>query len=297
MRIVTTASAGATCPLCGGAGRTWTRRPGRELRRCAACRFAWIPEGVMRTARGTSIYEDEASLFMTAGQADYYRDDSTVEAARHKLAWVRQGTPAGARLLDVGASFGYFVREAATCFDAIGVEPSPPVVRWAADRLRAPVECGSIAEDRPDFHGRFDVITMFDVLEHVADPGAALRRCRQYLTAGGRLFITTPDTGSVMARLLGTHWYYIDLIEHVSLFNAANLTRLLADTGFVVASRRTIGRRYRFSYIERRLGALAADAPLLRAVHLASMPLRLLPGARVSLNLGDVMGVEARAAS
>jgi 2-polyprenyl-3-methyl-5-hydroxy-6-metoxy-1,4-benzoquinol methylase len=250
----------------------------------------------MRTDGGTSIYEDEASLFMTADQADYYRDNSTEEAAQRKLAWVQQNAPRGARLLDVGASFGYFVKAASTWFDAVGIEPSPPVVRWAAANLRVPVERGSIEEDRPEFHGRFDVITMFDVIEHLGDPRAALRRCREYSSPQGRLFITTPDTGSFMARLLRSHWYYNDLVEHVSLFDAANLTRLLADTGFVVRSRRTIGRSYRLSYIERRLGQLAHDAVVLRALHLASRPLRLLPAASVTLNLGDVMGLEAAVA-
>ena len=72
----------------------------------------------------------------------------------------------------------------------------------------------------------------------------ALQRCHRYLTPGGHLFITTPDTSAPVARLLGSHWYYIDLLEHVSLFSPANLTRLLAECGFRVVERRTIGRRY-----------------------------------------------------
>jgi hypothetical protein len=113
------------------------------------------------------------------------------------------------------------------------------------------------------------------------------------LTDGGYLFITTPDASAPIARLLGSHWYYIDLLEHISLFTTANLIRLLRDCGFRVLERRTFGRRYRLSYIERRLQGLARDSLLLRAAHVAALPLRLAREARVTLNLGDVTGIVA----
>ena len=115
----------------------------------------------------------------------------------------------------------------------------------------------------------------------------------RYLTRGGHLFITTPDAGAPVARLLGSHWYYVDLLEHISLFTAANLARLLQECGFRIIERRTIGRRYRVSYIERRLRDLSRDSRLLRAAHVAALPLRLAREARITLNLGDVAGIVA----
>ena len=261
------------------------------MRRCASCRFAWVREGLARTASGRSIYDDDAPIFAT--ETDYYHDESTIDAARDKLQWVRRSVPDGAALLDVGANFGYFVKEAATCFDAIGIEPSARAVEWAQAHLNAPLLAGSIDAPPADFRARFDVLTMFDVIEHVPDPRAALERCRECLKDGGRLFLSTPDAGSVMARLLGRQWYYVDLIQHISLFSEANLRRLLAETGFAVVDTRRFGRRYRFSYIERRLRQLSADTPVLRAAHLASLPLRLWPDARVAINLHDVIGIAA----
>lgn len=284
-------TAAPPCPLCGSASRIWIRRFDRELAKCAKCAFAWVPAGVMRTPGGRSIYEDDSAFFMTEEQSDYYRDNSTLDAARDKMRWVASLSRRGGRLLDVGANFGFFAREAAAAFDVTGMEPSPQVVAWGRAHLQAPVEVGSIEEDRPDYHGRFDVITMFDVIEHLPNPRATLERCAAYLAPGGRLFITTPDSGSLMARLFGSAWYYVDLVEHISLFNAANLVGLLEATGFRLVHRRTIGRRYKLSYIEYRLGQIAADSLLLRIAHVASLPLRLLPGVRVPLNLGDVVGL------
>lgn len=199
----------------------------------------------------------------------------------------------GGALLDVGANLGHFIQQAQQQYKAIGIEPSAAVVAWGRERLDVCLERGSIETDNPAYVGRFDAVTMFDVIEHLPDPRAALQRSRRYLTDGGHLFITTPDAGAAVARLLGSHWYYIDLLEHISLFTAANLTRLLRECGFRVIAQRTVGRRYRLSYIERRLGQLSRDSRLLRALHVATLPLRLARDARIALNLGDVTGIVA----
>lgn len=245
----------------------------------------------MRTDDGRSIYESDR--FIVDEQADYYRDASTLDAARDKLAWVVRHSRGGGRLLDVGANLGYFAREAATRFDAIGIEPGAQTVSWGREHLGAPVQVGSIEDPHPEFTRRFDAITMFDVIEHLPDPAQALARCREWLAPGGRLFLTTPDTGSLMARLLGRHWYYIDLTEHISLFSRQSLSTLLARTGFRIVATRTIGRSYKLSYIERRLGQLSTDAWALRPLHVLSLPLRFATRGRIPLNLGDVMGVVA----
>ena len=137
------------------------------------------------------------------------------------------------------------------------------------------------------------MVTLFDVIEHLPDPRSALERCRGYLKRDGYLFITTPDAGALTARLLGTHWYYIDIVEHVSLFSTANLATLLRECGYRLVEHRTIGRSYRLSYIERRLSQLARESALLRIVHLASLPLRLAGNLRVPISAGDVMGLVA----
>jgi hypothetical protein len=106
--------------------------------------------------------------------------------------------------------------------------------------------------------------------------------------------VTTPDSGSVAARLLGRHWYYVDLKEHIGLFNRRNLTGLIESRGFTVVETRTIGRRYRFSYIERRLAFLASQgSTLLSVLHAAALPLRLAPQWTLPLNFGDVAGIVA----
>ena len=281
------------CLICGGTGSLWTESRGRQLIRCGTCRFAWVPQGVGRTGTGESIYESDEPIFFTDIQSDYYRDEATVHAARAKLRWVTRFVAPGRALLDVGANLGHFIQQAQQQYEAIGIEPSAAVVAWGREHLDVCLEQGSIETDNPAYVGRFGAVTMFDVIEHLPDPRAALQRSRRYLTTGGHLFITTPDSAAPVARLLGSHWYYVDLLEHISLFTTGNLTRLLRECGFRVLERRTFGRRYRLSYIERRLRGLSRDSLLLRAAHVAALPLRLAQGARITLNLGDVAGIVA----
>jgi 2-polyprenyl-3-methyl-5-hydroxy-6-metoxy-1,4-benzoquinol methylase len=285
----------AACLVCGGAGTPWLERRGRRMVRCDACGFAWVPEGVLHTSRDLSIYEDE-DLDLYAQDRDYYRDVGAVDAAREKLEWVTRFSRPDGRLLDVGANVGSFVREAMNRFDAVGIEPNARTVAWGQEHLGARLEVGSIFEEAPQYVGRFDAVTVFDVIEHLDDPAAALRQCRRYLAPGGRLFITTPDMGSVGARLQGRAWYYLDLDQHISMFPAAGLVRVLASEGLRVIDRRSFGRRYRFSYIERRLKDLSHQSAFLRLAHVAALPLRLAPERHVPINLGDVVGLVAEAA-
>lgn len=281
------------CPLCRGGSRLWSRPGPRELWRCRDCQFGWVPQGVALTEAGVSIYEDEAPFFLSADNADYYQDESAVDAARAKVDWVAGLVRNGSPVLDVGANVGFFVREAGSRFAAMGIEPSAAAVQWGRDHLQADLRVGSVGVNDQAFAARYAAVTVFDVIEHLADPRAAIERCRTYLQPGGHLFLTTPDAGSLVARLLGSHWYYVDLIQHISLFTAANLTRLLHDAGFRVVDRRTMGRRYRFSYIARRLRELRTDRPVLGAAAAAAALLRPWPESRIALNLGDVMGLAA----
>ena len=139
----------------------------------------------------------------------------------------------------------------------------------------------------------FDLVILSEVAEHLPTIVPLVPEIGRVLAPGGHLFITTPDASAPIAKLLGAHWYYIDVLEHVSLFPAATLTRLLDECGFRLLERRTLGRRYRVSYIERRLRQLARDSRVLRLLGAAAFPLRLATGARITVNFGDVMAMTA----
>jgi SAM-dependent methyltransferase len=277
-----------TCIVCGGRPELWCRKLERDVFRCGGCGHITVPAGMMRDARGASIYESDETIFSVDGNADYYFDNTNTEAARGKLSFVEAYSPAGGRLLDVGASFGHFLSEARTRFQAAGIEVSPSAVEWAKRTFDVDVAVGSIYElrDRASDEGAYDVVTCWDVLEHLEDPVSAVDRLFRSLAPGGRLFLSTPDAGALIARVMGPKWHYLDPVQHLNLFSRANLVRLLTSRGFRMVGRRHFGRGYRVDYIANRLRYLAFGPPA------NGRPMRVPLGRlTVPIKLWDVMGL------
>jgi hypothetical protein len=200
------------------------------------------------------------------------------------------GPAGGRRLLDVGAYCGYFVDVArAGGFQAEGIELS----RWAvgqAHQLGLPVRNESIAE-RARSGARYDVITMWDVIEHLPDPRAELEACSQLLRPGGQIHVSTIDAGSLLARALGRRWPWL-MDMHLVYFDRANLTALLEQTGFRVVRRGDYTHIVSADYLLRKA---AASFPLLAPIFHGLR--RLLPGRTpIPVNLGDNMVITAERA-
>lgn len=153
---------------------------------------------------------------------------------RGLAARVRRYVPSG-RLLDVGAARGPFVRAArAEGLDASGVELSEHDARIARD-AGLPVRQGDFATmDLP--RGAYDAVTLFDVVEHLPDPLAALRQAAHVLQGGGYLFVITGNTDAPRPKREGVAWHYYHMPGHVSFFSRACLVRTLQGCGFAPES-------------------------------------------------------------
>ncbi len=203
----------------------------------------------------------------------------------HRLS----GPPAGRRLLDVGAYIGVFVEVARESgWDACGVEPSS----WAVDVARRrglPVVQGT-QETIVAPPASFDVITMWDVIEHVADPAAEMARARELLKPGGLIAVHTMDVESLFARLMGRRWPWL-MEMHVHYFSRRTLMQMLQKEGFEVVACGPQGRYLRLGYLASRLEGLNRTAG--RWAWQLSERLRLAQIA-IPINLGDLFTVFAR---
>ena len=106
------------------------------------------------------------------------------------------------RLLDIGCGLGYFLRRvsATGSWEGYGSEISPAAVRYAREKLGiANIVCGRPADlELPE--QSFDVITLWDVIDHLPAPDPVLQRCRALLRNGGLCFIRTPNVTTQLAR-------------------------------------------------------------------------------------------------
>jgi SAM-dependent methyltransferase len=197
------------------------------------------------------------------------------------------GPARGQRLLDVGAYTGIFVDVARQAgFEAEGLELS----RWAAAEGRALglTMRNETIEERARSGARYDAITMWDVVEHLGDPRRDLGHAFALLRPGGRLVLSTIDTGSAVARLLGPRWPWL-MDMHLFYFDRRNLPALLEEVGFRVLERRDYVHTVSAGYLLRKL---EAGFPALRWLWRALgfvVPARL----PVPVSLGDNMALVA----
>lgn len=198
----------------------------------------------------------------------------------------RHARPPG-RLLDFGCGFGLFLDTARQVgWDVAGIDPLPGHGAYARGALGLDVVSDTL---RPDTFpaARFDVVTAFQVFEHLPDPRAELAALRRLLRPGGLLVVEVPNVATPLVRLLGgRHRHFV--ADHLWFFAPATLRRFLESGGFEVLevarptrwlSARYLAARWLPRYLPRRL-ARAVDAAAAR-----------LPGGDVALpiNLGDIV--------
>jgi SAM-dependent methyltransferase len=134
-------------------------------------------------------------------------------------------------LLDVGCALGFFVRAAAAHgWEAHGVELSEYAASAAAAQGLRVVHGDFLALEVEPAH--LAAVTMLDVLEHVADPRAYVRRAHDLLRPGGVLAVETADLASVLARAWGRRYHFFTPPNHLTYFTRATLGRLLREEGF-----------------------------------------------------------------
>ncbi len=201
----------------------------------------------------------------------------------------RVGKANGRSLLDIGAYIGVFVETATQAgWDACGVEPS----EWAASMAqRQGLQVIHGTQDAVELVGKqFDVVTMWDVIEHVADPSGEIGKAYQLLKPGGWLVVHTMDIDSLMAKLMKSRWPWL-MDMHIHYFSQKTLRNMLEKNGFEVVASGAEGRYLRLNYLISRVEALSR--PLGQFASWVVNGLRL-GGVAVPLNFGDLFTVYAK---
>ena len=153
------------------------------------------------------------------------------------LARIEHLQPQKGRLLDVGTAAGAFLAAAkARGWQAEGCEPNRWMADWGSRHYGVVIRAGELFDHEypPE---SFDVVTLWDVVEHTPDPARVVRRIGELLKPGGLLIVNYPDRGSWIARMLGRRWPFLSSV-HLYYFTRATLAKMLETYGFEVAQQR-----------------------------------------------------------
>jgi 2-polyprenyl-3-methyl-5-hydroxy-6-metoxy-1,4-benzoquinol methylase len=207
---------------------------GIDIVRCADCGH------IFTTFRGDPHYTGFWGAEVKPGEHYYW---SKARARMHRDFFNRFIEGRSGRLLDMGSGLGFFLKSLARYpnWEGHGCEISPAAVKHAREHLGLRnVICSPLQHaDLP--RGSFDVITMWDVLDHILHPDPLLRHCHALLKDDGTFFIRTPNVTVQLlrARLLKATGgvkkgrMYLQGSDHMHHYSAESITKLLQRNGFV----------------------------------------------------------------
>jgi len=222
------------------------------LWRCGGCGLMYVNPRPARQIFGGFVPDAERDL---AGRGHWLNRLRMIERLH-----------APGRLLDVGCGAGGFLRVAREeGWQVEGLDVQEGFARDVRARLGVPVRCGELSD--PEVQTQvFDVVTLWDVIEHVPSVNDTLARAASILSPGGVIGLSTINAASFNARIFGPHWVFWNrpgaVPEHLQGFSPQGLAQALRRAGF-----RPVRSRTRFS-------AGAIIEPLGRAAGLD----RRLPG-------------------
>jgi len=157
------------------------------------------------------------------------------------------------KILDLGCAMGFFLEVAENHgWTPYGIEISNYAGNIAKERFRDKIFNGTLNEvSFPD--NFFDIITMWDYLEHILNPLQELSRIRQFLKKDGLLILSTPDADSLSHKIFKDRWMGYKDQEHLYYFSEKNVRILLEQSGFKVLKKEKVGKYISLDLFVKRL--------------------------------------------
>lgn len=281
------------CPVCQSAEiKYYHQKNNYKIYHCFNCDlvFVWpLPTNL------ADIYQEGYfqinGLESGCGYINYEQERNSMNKIFEKYLKIIEKFTKSRKIFDIGAANGHFLGLAKKRgWQTSGIEISHYAAQKAAEKGEE-VLVGQFKN--LDLNRKFDVITMWDVLEHLDDPLSYIKAISKHLESAGLLALTTVDRGSWWAKLFGRHWHLIIPPEHTFYYSLENLTKLLEENGFEIIKTKKIGRRsslpsiFKTLYKWQRLG-------LWKLLYYYSLNNDFLKSIIIPLNLRDNIFVVAR---
>ena len=262
------------CPLCSQPAKFTFQKGGYTYNRCDSCRTLFVADNLepeqIHPYYSEDYFEANASTHESSKERRGYpsykeAEESLKNSFRFKLNLIRKYVDQG-KLLEVGAAYGTFMSMANQYFKCTGMDVSAYASQVARETYGLDVRQGSI-EQRLSFEDNFfDVVVMWDVIEHLVQPIDGLKEACRVLKPGGMLFFSTDDANNWLPRLLGSKWWALAAPLHICHFSKKGAEAAFHQTGeFQKAGFVSDKRVYGIGEIVSHFGVSYKNQPLLKA--------------------------------
>jgi len=223
------------CPICGTIdGEAVLRQEERSFFRCRRCGIVYQLDFIDRgeSYREEYFFEEYRRRY---GRS-YLEDFEQIRGfSKKRLASLSSiVSPRSKKLLDVGCAYGPFLQEAREAgFRAEGLDPVESAVGYVRKELKIPASQGFF-EDHQAPPNSYDVISMWYVIEHFADPARVLCKVRELLKPGGVFAFSTPNSSGISGRGRIGSFLKKSPADHHTVWSPGSARRILNRRGFRV---------------------------------------------------------------
>ncbi len=228
-----------TCPLCGFADSSELFEDVciKKCANCGLCYSGRIPVRVPDLYANEDYSRDAKELYYS--NVDYRKRRFAEERVELISSQFTKETKS-LSLIDIGCGTGWFLDIAAERFGYVsGQEICTHLAEWTAERLGIEVFTDDLSDMNPE--KKFDIVTMFDLIEHLEDPLKAVLNCKNFLEKNGVLVIYTPNYDSIGFEVMGKDCNLIIPFEHLVCFNESSIKFLAEKAGMHLQCLKTAG--------------------------------------------------------
>ncbi len=167
---------------------------------------------------------------------NYNEEKAALDANfKDRLTRIRKIKRSG-KLLEIGCAFGFFLTQAEKFYKTTGIDLHPNITKIAKKNTqKTKILTGEFS--KLTFKKKsFDIVTMFDVIEHLKNPENYIKRIHRLLNEKGVLVIETGDIEAFLPKIQKANWRLITPPTHLSYFSKKTLSQILTQNGFDIIS-------------------------------------------------------------
>lgn len=225
-----------TCNLCGSNNPKKLYNKNKfDILKCNDCGliFTNFPDNL-------SIEKIYTGDYFEGGAVDGYANYGSTEAILKKeftgnFNKLKTLKKQNSNLLELGCAYGFFLDIAKNYFKCSGIEISEHAANIAISK-NLNVKQGDFLKLQDFVNEQYDIIAMFDLIEHLSDPRNTIKKIHEKLAPEGVIIITTGDVGSVLSKIMKKNWRLLTPPQHLFYFSKKTIRMLLEQNGFKILS-------------------------------------------------------------